>query len=122
MEEAFKAEGLQAPRLHMKTLSVHLRSRMAATKNCVTALPYSVLLLHGEDLRLKALPVELPSRNWPILAVTVRNRTLSSMVEQFLADARAVAESLANPSATCARRARATRRRYDDRGSRRRGS
>lgn len=106
VEEAFKAEGLPPPRLHMKTLSVHLRSQLAATKNCVTTLPYSVLLLHGDDLRLKALPVELPSRNWPILAVTVRNRVLSPVVEQFLADARAVSRSLASPSATCARRAR----------------
>lgn len=96
VEEAFKAAGLPRPRVHMKTLSVHLRAQMAAALNCATALPSSVLLLHGDDLGLKVLPLELPSRDWPILAVTVRNRMLSPVVEHFLADARAVARSLEN--------------------------
>jgi DNA-binding transcriptional LysR family regulator len=92
--EAFNAHGLKPPPVQMKTLSVHLRAHMAATRNCVTTIPRSVLLLHGEDLGLKALPVELPSRSWPIMAVTVRNRMLSPIVERFLDDARAVSRSL----------------------------
>jgi hypothetical protein len=60
---------LPAPKLHMKTLSVHLRASMAATSNCITTFPWSVLLFQ-ESLRLKMLPVDLPSRNWPIMAVT----------------------------------------------------
>jgi DNA-binding transcriptional LysR family regulator len=92
--EAFNAHGLKPPTVHMKTLSVHLRANMAATRKCITTLPRSVLLLHGKHLRLKVLPVELPSRSWPIVAVTVRNRTLSPIVERFLEHARAVSQSL----------------------------
>ena len=91
---AFKANGLGPPLVPMKTLSVHLRAHMAATRNYITTLPRSVLLLHGESLRLTKLPVELPDRSWPILAVTVRNRMLSPIVERFLEDARIVSRTL----------------------------
>ena len=94
--EAFNAHGMKPPPVHMKTLSVHLRAHMAATRNCVTTIPRSVLLLHGEHLRLKTLPVELPSRSWPIMAVTVRNRMLNPIVERFLEDARSVSRSLSH--------------------------
>jgi DNA-binding transcriptional LysR family regulator len=95
--EAFNDNGLKPPRAHMKTLSVHLRAHMAATRNCVTTIPRSVLLLHGESLKLKMLPIELPSRSWPIIAVTVRNRMLSPIAERFLEDARAISRSLSAP-------------------------
>lgn len=91
---AFRAQGLAPPAVQMKTLSVHLRAHMAAARDCVTTIPRSVLLLHGAALRLVRLPVELPDRRWPILAVTVRNRTLSPIVARFLEDARAVALAL----------------------------
>ena len=94
IEEAFKAEGLRGPRVLMSTLSVHLRARMAATMGFVTALPSSILLLHGANLHLKSLPLELPSPTWPVLAVTVRNRMPSPVVEGFLADLRATAQLL----------------------------
>lgn len=96
--EAFDAHGLKPPPVHIRTLSVHLRAHLAATRKFVTTFPSSVLLLQGEYLRLKALPVELPSRSWPILAVTVRNRMPGPLVERFLEDARAVSRSLASPA------------------------
>ena len=97
VEEAFNAHGLKPPPPQMKTLSVHLRAHMAATRNCITTIPRSVLLL-CEYLRLKTLPIELPSRSWPIMAVTVRDRMLSPIVERFLDDARAVSGSLTSAS------------------------
>lgn len=92
--EAFTAHGLKPPRVYMKTLSVHLRANMAVTRKCVTTFPRSVLLLQGEHLRLKVLPIDLPPRSWPIMAVTLRNRTLSPIVERFVECARNVSESL----------------------------
>jgi DNA-binding transcriptional LysR family regulator len=96
--EAFKAHGLKPPRVCMKTLSVHLRANMAATRRCITTFPRSVLLLHGAHLRLKVLPVDLPPQSWPIMSVTLRNRTLSPIVERFLKCARSVSRSLSNLS------------------------
>jgi DNA-binding transcriptional LysR family regulator len=96
--EAFNARGLKPPKVCMKTLSVHLRANLAATGNCITTFPRSVLLLQGEHLRLKVLPIDLPSRTWPIMAVTLRDRTLSPIVERFLACARTVSRSLSKSS------------------------
>jgi DNA-binding transcriptional LysR family regulator len=80
----------------MKTLSVHLRAEMAATGRFVTTFPRSVLMLHAERLRLKVLPVDLQSRSWPILAVSLKNRTLSPAVERFLECARSVGQQLSS--------------------------
>jgi DNA-binding transcriptional LysR family regulator len=91
--EAFRAHRLQPPKVHMKTLSVHLRASMAATRHCITTFPWSVLLFH-EQLRLAMLPVDLPSRSWPIMAVTLRHRTPSPIVARFLESARAVSRSI----------------------------
>ena len=91
--EAFGTHGLPPPRLHMKTLSVHLRANMAATSHCITTFPWSVLLFH-ENLQLKMLPVDLPSRNWPIMAVSLRHRTPSPIVARFLEAAHAVSRSI----------------------------
>jgi DNA-binding transcriptional LysR family regulator len=96
--EAFKAHGLKPPKVHMKTLSIHLRANMAATGKCITTFPRSVLLLHGRHLRLKVLPIDLPPRTWPIMAVTLRDRTLSPIVERFVECARSVSRSLSRPS------------------------
>lgn len=92
--KAFEARSLSPPNIQMKTLSVHLRAEMAATGRFVTTFPRSVLLLHADRLKLKVLPVDLPSRSWPILAVTLKNRTLSPIVERFLDCARLVAKRL----------------------------
>jgi DNA-binding transcriptional LysR family regulator len=91
--EAFSAHGLGPPTVHMKTLSVHLRASMAATSNCITTFPWSVLLFHDQP-RLRMLPVELPSRSWPILAVTLRHRTQSPLAARFLDSARATSRSI----------------------------
>jgi DNA-binding transcriptional LysR family regulator len=87
--EAFNAHGLQPPKPQMKTLSVHLRADMAASSNYITTFPWSVLLFHV-NLQLKVLPVDLPSKSWPIMAVTLRHRTPNPIVTRFLEAARAV--------------------------------
>lgn len=79
----------------MKTLSMHLRASMAATSNCITTFPWSVLLFH-ETPRLKMLPVDLPSRIWQIMAVTLRHRTPRPIVVRFLECAREVSQSIAS--------------------------
>jgi DNA-binding transcriptional LysR family regulator len=82
--EAFRARGLKMPRIKFMTLSVHLRTNMAASGQFITTLPLSVVRLHAERFALKALPIELPDRPWPLAVVTLKNRTLSPVVERFI--------------------------------------
>ena len=89
--EAFRQRGLGVPRLSMKTLSVYLRTNLLATGEFITAFPRSVLDLHAERFALRALPVDLPARPWPVMLLTLRNRTMSPIVERFIVCAREVA-------------------------------
>jgi DNA-binding transcriptional LysR family regulator len=84
MSEAFRARGLETPRISLMTLSVHLRANMLASGHFITTFPSSVVRLHGDRFSLKVLPVELPVRPWPVAIVTLKNRTLSPGVERFI--------------------------------------
>jgi DNA-binding transcriptional LysR family regulator len=91
--QAFELRGIDMPNISMKTMSVHLRASMAATGRFVTTFPRSVL--YADRYALKALPVDLPARPWPVVVLTLKNRTLSPVAEQFIDCARTVAKSLA---------------------------
>jgi DNA-binding transcriptional LysR family regulator len=91
--EACRGRGLDMPKISMKTLSVHLRTNLLSTGEFITAMPRSVLRLYGERLLLKALPVDLPIRPWPVAIVTLKNRTLNPVVARFIECAREVAKS-----------------------------
>jgi DNA-binding transcriptional LysR family regulator len=82
--EAFRTRGLKMPKIRFMTLSVHLRTNMAASGQFITTLPLSVVRFHAERFALKALPIELPDRPWPLAVVTLKNRTLSPVVERFI--------------------------------------
>jgi DNA-binding transcriptional LysR family regulator len=97
--KAFRLRGLEPPSVSMQTISVHLRANMAATGRFITTFPRSVLFFYAERFGLKQLSVDLPDRSWPIKIATLRNRTLSPVVERFIACARAVAKSLAGSQA-----------------------
>ena len=90
---AFQSRGIEMPRISMKTISVHLRANMVATGRFISTFPRSVLDLYADRFGLKVLPVELPDATWPVKIATLRNRTLSSVVERFIA----CAQETANP-------------------------
>jgi DNA-binding transcriptional LysR family regulator len=91
MAEAFRALGLDMPKARLVTLAWPLVSHFVANGQFVTACARSV----GRLGRLKELPVDLPMRSWPVLMVTLKNRTLSPVVERFMESVRAVAKSIA---------------------------
>ena len=91
--EAFRARGLDLPKISLKTLSIHLRANLLATGPSITMFPHSILRLYGSRFSLKVLPVNLPVRPWPVTIVTLKNRTLSPVVERFIECAREVAKS-----------------------------
>jgi len=95
---AFRQRGLDMPKIAMKTISVHLRANNVATGDFVTTFPRSVVDLYAGRFGLKPLPVVLPNSMWPVKIATLRNRTLTPVVERFISCARDVAKSMANKS------------------------
>jgi DNA-binding transcriptional LysR family regulator len=93
--EAFRARGLPPPKMSVETLSMHLRANLLATGSFISVFPHSVMRLYAERFSLKVLPADLPPRPWPVTIVTLKNRTLSPVVERFVETARATATALA---------------------------
>lgn len=91
--EAFYARGLDMPKVSLMTLSVTLRADLLANGEYIAAFQRSVLRLHADRYALKVLPVDLPIRPAPVVIVTLKNRTLSPLVERFIACAREVVKT-----------------------------
>jgi DNA-binding transcriptional LysR family regulator len=92
--EAFAAHKLAVPNVSMRTLSVHLRTNLIATGDFITTLPRSVLRLYADRLSLKALPVNFPTRPWPVSIITLKNRSLSPIAQRFIHCAENVAKGM----------------------------
>jgi DNA-binding transcriptional LysR family regulator len=95
---AFRLSGVEMPKIGINTLSVHLRANMVATGRFIATFPRSVLDLYADRLGLKALPVVLPNATWPVKIATLRNRTLSAVVERFITCSRDIASSTVGKS------------------------
>ena len=90
--EAFRARGRPMPKVRLNTLSVHLRANLL-TRGFITTFPESVADFYAHRFELKVLPVDLPRHPWPVVALTLKHRTLSPVVTAFIDCARAVANS-----------------------------
>jgi DNA-binding transcriptional LysR family regulator len=86
--EAFRARGLSMPRISAMTFSVHLRMGMLASGHFITTFPNAILRFHPNRRSIKVLPIALPDRPWPVVIVTLKNRTLNPVVERFIAHIR----------------------------------
>src|SRR5262245_12980236 len=93
--EAFEARGLAAPNIGLIAFSIHLRANLLASGQLLTVFSNSLMRFNGERYGLKALPVGLQFRASPVAIVTVKNRTLSPVVERFIACAREITKALA---------------------------
>ena len=89
--EAFRARGLDMPRVSLFGFSLHLVNHFVANGSFLTAYAGSV----ARAIAVKVLPVKLPNRPWPVAIVTLKSRTLSPVVERFIKCAREVAKSMA---------------------------
>jgi DNA-binding transcriptional LysR family regulator len=97
--EAFRMKGARMPKVCFKTLSVHLRTNLLVSGEFITTLPKSVADFYGRRFDLKVLPVDLPRPPWPVVILTLKNRTLSPVVTAFIDCARAATKPLAKASA-----------------------
>jgi DNA-binding transcriptional LysR family regulator len=93
--EAFQARGLNVPAASLVSLSIVLRTRLLAAGPYLTVFANSVMRLNADRYALVALPVDLPVQPWPVAIVSLKNRTLSPIVERFMGCARDVAASVA---------------------------
>jgi DNA-binding transcriptional LysR family regulator len=55
---------------------------MVSSENCVSVLPVSVLKLHAK--KLHRLPFVLPMPRWPVVMVTLKNRTPNPAAALFV--------------------------------------
>jgi DNA-binding transcriptional LysR family regulator len=94
--EAFRTRGLGMPKISLKTFSIHIRVNLIAGSSFITTLPKSVLNYYAPWLSLKALPVALPVRPWPLVLLTLKNRTVSPVVQRFIKCSREIGNSLSN--------------------------
>jgi len=91
LAEAFRARRLAMPRASLVTLSMPIITHVLAKGQSIAAIPRSVAHFN----QLTVLPVDFPRRPWPVGIVTLKNRTLSPVVDRFIACAREVANAMA---------------------------
>ena len=91
---AFLAHGLPMPRKSVLSFSHHLRHELLATGRFLTIVAGSVLEANAERWNLKALPIDLTIQPHSVAAFTLKQRTISPVVELFIEHAREVARSL----------------------------
>ena len=84
LSEAVAARGLGMPKTVLRTYSVHIRANLVASGRFIATFPKSVAQYYTERFALKVLPVDLPVQPWPVVLLTLKNRTLSPVVEHFI--------------------------------------
>jgi len=89
VKEAFRACGLNAPKISLVTFSVQLRANLVATGEYISVFPRSMMQLSAERMALKMLPIKLPTREWPVAIVTLKERTLNPVARLFIEHVRA---------------------------------
>jgi DNA-binding transcriptional LysR family regulator len=91
--EAFRARGVELPRQCIESFSIQIRLQLLATGRFLTVLHGSVLRFNSKAWALKVLPINLSIRPMPVAIFTLKNRTVSPLVQVFIEHARQVATS-----------------------------
>jgi len=92
--EAFKTHGLEVPQERVSATSVLLRNHLLATGRFLSVYPDSVLRHNAKEWSLKALPIDLRVKPRSIAIVTLKNRTVSPVVQLFVEHLRVVAKTM----------------------------
>ena len=93
LEQAFRDKGLPAPKLRVTTFSVQLRARLLVEGEFLACMPRSLLQVKVDGVGLRTLPIKLAAHTFPVAIVTVKNRTLTPVVELFVERLRAFVKS-----------------------------
>jgi DNA-binding transcriptional LysR family regulator len=93
--EAFQSDGFAVPKFGVTSYSVYQRLLLLSTGRFIGLLSGSVLRFSpAEHLSLSILPVDFSHRSWPVAIVTLKNRTISPVVQTFIDCIRDVARPL----------------------------
>jgi DNA-binding transcriptional LysR family regulator len=90
---ACRMRGIDMPKTRLDTVSTAVRVNLLAVGPYIATFPNSSMRLFADRFSLTVLPIELPTRPWPVALATLKNRTLSPVVERFLDCTREVAKS-----------------------------
>jgi DNA-binding transcriptional LysR family regulator len=107
-----QAQGLTLPAPTVRTYSMHVRNYLLSTGRFLGVIWNWTLHFNPSEWSFKALPVDLGIPPRPVAIVTLKNRTLSSVVEVFIEHAREVAKSMSMPSVPESVRRRSTAARH----------
>lgn len=107
--DACKRRGLGPPAVRMVSSTIDLRVSLLASGRFISVIPRSVYLRDRVRHGLKMLPIELPTQAWPVMIFTLKNRTLSPVIEHFIACAHSVVRAIAaRPISSQPRKSRRT--------------
>jgi DNA-binding transcriptional LysR family regulator len=93
--QLFCTRGLPVPKASLVTHSVALRNRVLGEMPYITTYAKSLIRLNGDRYGLKVLPVDIATQRLPAGVLTLKHRTLSPIVERFVATARDIGKSFA---------------------------
>ncbi len=91
IQEGFRAHGLALPNPSITSFSVQVRLHLLETGRFLTILHDSVLWFNEKHWSLKVLPIDMLIRPMPIAIFSLKNRTLSPVVQLFIEQAREIA-------------------------------
>jgi DNA-binding transcriptional LysR family regulator len=91
--DAFRASGVDYPRVSVFSLPREVRTHLLATGRLLTILPTSLLNFSSDGPELKVLPIRLPIPPVPVGIVTLKNRALTPIAQLFVDAARDVART-----------------------------
>lgn len=92
--EAFRASGLEYPRVTVVAAAAEMRISLLATGRFLSIFPNSVLRFPTGRPEIKALPVQVPVPPVPVGIVALKNRTISPVAQLFIDGARELAKLL----------------------------
>ena len=93
VEEAFRAQGLSSQRREFFSQSVNLRMDLMSNGPYITVFTGAVMRQSARHFGIVSLPVRLPSRPWPVVIVTLKNRTQSAACSNLSSSSVPVANS-----------------------------
>ena len=95
LAEAFQSQGFAAPKFGMTSYSVYQRIALLTTGRFIGLLSSSVLRFStAVQFSLSVLPVDFFRLTWPIAIVTLKDRTITPVVQTFIDCIRDVARPL----------------------------
>jgi DNA-binding transcriptional LysR family regulator len=93
--DAFRASGLEMPRLAVTTTTAHLLFQLLESGRFVGHFGDGLLQFYAKRFALKKLSVELRIQPFSVAIVTLKNRTISPVAQLFIDSAHEVAGPLA---------------------------